>query len=186
MLPSRSAPTPDAERPSCALQGAASAPRGFSLVEVVVVLSILAILAGALVPRVSNRMALSRDMRRLADIETIKAAIERYCAEHGSPPPAQENASYGEWDVSQDGAFIPELVQRGYLKETPVDPLNDETYNYRYFVYPAGTAGCKATRPFYVIGIRTFETADFALRNKGGFQCAARNWGDEFAYVTGG
>ncbi len=159
---------------------------GFSLVEAVIVFSILAILAGALVPRVTNRMALSRDMRRLGDMTVLQEAIDKYSADHGHPPVAQQNASYGEWDVSQDGDFIPELVATGYLKETPRDPLNDETYNYRYFVYERGAAGCQCEGAFYVLGIRTFETIDVALRNHGGFRCEHRNWGDEFAYVIGG
>jgi len=37
-----------------------------------------------------------------------------------------------------------------------------------------------------VLGLRAFETADMALKNTGYFQCSARNWGSEFAYVTGG
>jgi type II secretory pathway pseudopilin PulG len=159
---------------------------GFSLVDLVVVLSVTAILLGALVPRVTNRMALARDMRRLADVQDVKAAIEAYRADKGVLPAAQQNASYGGWDVSQDGDFIPELVRAGYLERTPHDPLDDETYNYRYFVYEPGAGGCACDGPFYVIGVRAFETADFALKNKGGYKCANRNWGDEFAYVTGG
>jgi general secretion pathway protein G len=93
---------------------------GFSLVEAVIVLSVLAILAGALVPRVTNRLALSRDMRRLADMRVLQEALDKYCADHGHPPAAQENPSYGEWDVSQDGDFIPELVSGGYLEAKPV------------------------------------------------------------------
>ncbi len=159
---------------------------GFSLVDLVVVLSVAAILAGALVPRVTNRMALARDMRRLADIEGIQAAIGKYRADKGELPAAQQNASYGGWDVSQDGEFIPELVRAGYLKTVPHDPLDDETHNYRYFVYEPGAGGCECEGRFYVIGVRAFETADFALKNKGGYKCANRNWGDEFAFVTGG
>jgi type II secretory pathway pseudopilin PulG len=159
---------------------------GFSLIEAVIVLSILAILCGALVPRVTNRLALSRDLQRLTDMRVLQEAIDKYCADHGHPPAAEENASYGEWDVSQDGDFIPELVAGGYLQSTPRDPLNDETYNYRYFAYEKGACGCTSGASFWVLGIRTFETADVALKNHGGFTCANRNWGDEFAYVIGG
>jgi type II secretory pathway pseudopilin PulG len=159
---------------------------GFSLVDTVVAISILAILAGALVPRVTNRMALARDMRRLADIQTLAEAIGKYRADKGVLPAAQRNASYGDWDVSQDGEFIPDLVKAGYLPAELHDPLDDETYNYRYFVYEPGTDGCKCDQPFYVLGIRAFETVDFALENKGGYTCGSRNWGDEFAYVIGG
>jgi type II secretory pathway pseudopilin PulG len=159
---------------------------GVSLVEIVIALSVIAILVGALVPRVTNRMARSRDLRRLADVQTIVRAIERYRVEKGALPAARQNASYGGWDVSQDGDFIPDLVRGGYLTDTLHDPLDDETYNYRYFVYDAGTAGCACNGPFYVLGIRTFETVEVAQKHPGGFRCPERDFGDEFAWVTGG
>jgi hypothetical protein len=37
-----------------------------------------------------------------------------------------------------------------------------------------------------VLGVRTFETAEFATKHKGFFKCDERDWGVEFAYVTGG
>ena len=159
---------------------------GFTLVELIVVVSILAILAGALIPRITNRMAQSRDAQRLADIRTIKSAVDQYFVDKGNYPAAHQNSAFGGWDVSQDGDFIPELVAAGYLKSAPRDPLNDDTYQYRYYVYDKGTGGCKGDTRFYVLGLRAFETADTALKNTGYFQCASRNWGTEFAYVTGG
>lgn len=160
--------------------------KGFSLIELVVVVSILAILAGAMIPRVTNRMAQSRDARRLADMQVIQHAIDQYKEEKGHYPAANQNASYGGWDVSQDGDFIPDLVKDGYLKSVPKDPINDENYQYRYYLYPAGSASCKGDGAFYVLGVRAFETNDYARKYKGGFKCSSRDWGDEFSYVTGG
>src|SRR5204862_7013040 len=45
--------------------------RGFTLIELVVVISILAILSGVLVPRVTNHLKAARDARRLADIKAV-------------------------------------------------------------------------------------------------------------------
>lgn len=159
---------------------------GFTLIELIVVISILAILAGALIPRVTNRMAHARDARRLADMRTIKNAIDQYYIDKGYFPDPRQNAVYGGWDVSQDGDFIPTLLSEGYLQSIPKDPINDDTYQYRYYVYDKGTGGCASASKFYVLGLRAFETADMALKNTGYFQCASRNWGSEFAYVTGG
>ena len=39
---------------------------------------------------------------------------------------------------------------------------------------------------YFVLGIRNFETTDFAKHNKGFFKCSGRDWTNEFAYVTGG
>lgn len=159
---------------------------GFTLIELVVVISILAILAGALIPRVTNRMAASRDARRLADVQQVKAAVEQYFIDKNVYPAAKTNAAYAGYDVSQDGDFIPDLVSEGYLTEAPRDPLNDETYQYRYQVFAKGTGGCLGDTSFFVLGVKAFETSDFAAKNKGLFKCATRDWATEFAFVCGG
>ena len=163
-----------------------SVRRGFTLVELVVVISILAILSGVLVPRVSKHIQSSRDARRLADVKTIRNAVEQYYMDKGAYPAADRNSSYGGWDVSHDGDFITTLRNDGYLEEMPEDPINDEGFHYRYYVYDQGTYGCKGTTRFYVLGIKAFENASFAAKNKGFFKCANRDWSTEFAYVTGG
>ena len=38
--------------------------------------------------------------------------------------------------------LIPALLAEGYLREPPADPLNDNTYQYRYRVYNKGANGC--------------------------------------------
>ncbi len=160
--------------------------RGFTLIELVVVVSLLAILSGVLVPRVTTHMQSARDARRLADLKRVRNAIEQYQMDRGEYPPAETNRSYGGWDVSIDGGFLETLVEEGYLDQTPRDPINDPTYHYRYYVYDAGAYGCDGRTRFYVLGIRNFESSEFARRNRGFFKCAGRNWGTEFAYVSGG
>ncbi len=160
--------------------------QGFSLIELVVVVSILAVLAGALIPRVAERMARARDARRLADVQSIKAAIESYYLDRGEFPTPQTNASFGGWDVSHDGSFVSDLRDQGYLSEDAVDPVNDDTYHYRYYVYKQGAYGCNGETDYFVLGVRNFETADFSKEHKGFFKCSGRNWANEFAYVTGG
>jgi prepilin-type N-terminal cleavage/methylation domain-containing protein len=62
---------------------------GFTLSELIVVLLLLAILAGVLVPRVTDRLAAARDGQRLSDLRRLRDAIERYYLDRGSyPPPA--------------------------------------------------------------------------------------------------
>jgi general secretion pathway protein G len=163
-----------------------TARRGFTLIELVVILSILAILSGVLVPRVGSHLRSSRDARRLADIQAIREAVEQYHLDRGAFPPANTNSAFGGWDVSNDGDFIQVLCDYGYLEETPRDPINDETYQYRYYVYPPGSYGCRGSGSFYVLGIRTFESVGFAAKNKGSFACDERDWSLEFAFVTGG
>lgn len=164
-----------------------SRPRsGFTLLDLFVVILILAAVAGVLMPRVSGRLAAARDTRRLEEIEELRSAIERYHLEHGSYPAANANAAFDGWDVSQDGDLIPALVTLGYLEELPEDPINDDTYHYRYAVFPAGAHGCVGAGPFYVLAISAFETSRCAAQHRGYFKCSGRDWNREFAYVTGG
>ena len=160
--------------------------RAFTLIELVVVISILAILSGVLVPRVSNHLKAARDARRLSDIKAVRSAVEQYYLDHGSYPTANANSSYGGWDVSSDGDFIRALRDSGYLDEDAVDPINDGTFHYRYYVYAKNSYGCQGAGEFYVLGIRNFESPDYAAKNKGYFACSGRDWNAEFAFVTGG
>ena len=159
--------------------------KGFTLIELVIVVSILAILAGVMVPKLAGRSAKARDARRLADIRAITTAIQTYYADTGSFPDFQENESTGGWDVSFDGNFINELTNKGYLPEPAQDPINDEEFHYRYYRYSQGSYSCEGSTPFYVIGIKKFETDEFTTANRGFFRCRGRDWSTEFAYVTG-
>ncbi|MFT5288318.1 MAG: prepilin-type N-terminal cleavage/methylation domain-containing protein [Planctomycetota bacterium] len=160
--------------------------RAFSLVELVVVLSVLALLSGIVVPEVFEQLRSSRDSQRLTDARTLRVAIEQYNLDKGCYPPADTSAEHGNWDVSHDGGFIQELVDEGYIDEGLVDPVNNETYHYRYFVYAGGSYGCEGDGAFFVLGIRNFEVIGFDSRNRSFFRCSRRDWSDEFAFVTGG
>lgn len=160
--------------------------QGFTLLELVVVISILAILSGVLVPRVTNHVRAARDARRLADIKTVRNAVEQYYLDKGVYPAANTNNALGGWDLSSDGNFIRVLRDEGYMDVDAQDPLNDATYHYRYYVYAKGSFGCVGGQNFYVLGVRNFESAEFAAKNKGYFACTGRDWSSEFAYVTGG
>ena len=62
------------------------ARRGFTLIELVVVIAILGILAGLAIPRFLDATATARGARIVADMRTIDSAIVIYNAKTGSLP----------------------------------------------------------------------------------------------------
>lgn len=60
--------------------------RGFSLIELVVVMSIIVLLSGVGFVSYTNANKASRDAKRKSDIEQIRAALEMYRTEEGSYP----------------------------------------------------------------------------------------------------
>lgn len=60
--------------------------RGFSLIEVMVVVVIIGMLAGAVAIKVGGYMDTARINRARSDIATIKDAVETYYAMHGTYP----------------------------------------------------------------------------------------------------
>ena len=59
------------------------ARRGFTLIELVVVIAILGILAGIAIPRFLNATATARGAKIVADLRTIDSAIVIYNAKTG-------------------------------------------------------------------------------------------------------
>jgi general secretion pathway protein G len=63
---------------------------GFTLIEVLVVMIILAILAAIVVPRVVGREEDARRARAVSDVESIGTALDMYKADNGEYPTSEE------------------------------------------------------------------------------------------------
>jgi prepilin-type N-terminal cleavage/methylation domain-containing protein len=60
--------------------------RGFTLIELLVVIAIIGILAAMVTVSVTSARAKARDARRLADVKTLKNAIDQYYLQNGKYP----------------------------------------------------------------------------------------------------
>ena len=63
--------------------------KGFTLVELVVVIAILGILAGIAIPRFMDATASARGAKVVADMRTIESAASMYYAKNGTFPALQ-------------------------------------------------------------------------------------------------
>jgi prepilin-type N-terminal cleavage/methylation domain-containing protein len=83
--------------------------RAFTLIELLIVITIIGILAVALVPRLSGGPGRARDAQRKADLQTISTALEYYMQDNGEYP-------------ADEAGCIPTAAIATYLTTTPVDP----------------------------------------------------------------
>lgn len=105
-----------------------SGNRGFTLIELVVVMTIIAILAGAAVIQINNRTRDARRARALADLKAFETAIDLYAADNGQPPTQQQGLE--ALRTKPSSAPVPRNWNGPYLKKPiPKDPWgNDYVY----------------------------------------------------------
>ena len=87
-----------------------SAPRGrtsgFTLIEIMVVLTIIAILVGMAAVRYDRSMVNAREAVLKQDLQALRGAIQQYTLDKQQAPQSLE-----------------ELASAGYLREVPTDPI---------------------------------------------------------------
>jgi general secretion pathway protein G len=108
-----------------------SIKRGFTLVEILIVVIILGILAAIVIPQFTNASQDARKNSLTSQLQTIRSQIELYKLQHNDKLPNVVSASGANWNlltqkttqlgaVSATGSFGP------YLQADPVNPLNNQ------------------------------------------------------------
>lgn len=105
-----------------------SRSQGFTLIEIMVVVVILAILAAAVVPRIMDRPDEARVTKAKQDIRVLESALELYRLDNFNYPSTQQGLDALVEKPSGDPA-APNWKRGGYIKTKPKDPWGNE-YQY--------------------------------------------------------
>lgn len=98
--------------------------RGFTLVELLVVMAIVALLLSLALPRYFGHLEQSRETVLKQDLAVMRDAIDKFHGDRGQYP-----------------ASLDELVSARYLRALPVDPLTERADTWQIVAPPDDSAG---------------------------------------------
>lgn len=110
--------------------------KGFTIIELVVVIAIIAILAAIVLVNINGFLMKGRDAKRKADLHNLSVALKSYYAANGSYPvtgnptnardsvntiysgyPPENSGWFDFWNSTTINSFLPVI---------PIDPLDDD------------------------------------------------------------
>jgi prepilin-type N-terminal cleavage/methylation domain-containing protein len=163
--------------------------KGFTIVELLIVIVVIGILAAITIVAYNGVQARAKDSRRLNDMQVISGGLKLYYAQNGVYPTPSFNGP-GGWESSSinPSQFLQVLKTQNIISSVPVDPVNTSTsIEYRYYRYAAGSYSCDATKgAYFVLGVVDMESSNGTYAGSPGWLCPGRDWQPEFGWVTGG
>lgn len=101
------------------------AERGFTLIEMLVVIAILGILAGLVVPRIMAEPDKARVVKAKMQMESISTALHQYRLDNGVYPDTTQGLR-ALVEKPSSGRIPRNYPQRGYMDSLPLDPWDNE------------------------------------------------------------
>lgn len=84
--------------------------RGFTIIELLVVMTVLAVLASLVVPRYMDKVDTARETVLKQDLQGLRTAIDQFYRDQSRYPESLE-----------------ELVSKRYIRSIPVDPITEQS-----------------------------------------------------------
>jgi prepilin-type N-terminal cleavage/methylation domain-containing protein len=112
------------------------ARRGFTLIEVLMVVTAMAIIAGVVVPEVTSVIDEAKNSAMLKDLREVTMAIERYRMDHaGNPPDLIQNDTLVQLVLKTDAdgnlGSGPQYIYGPYLPDISKNALNEVSKVFR-------------------------------------------------------
>jgi len=101
--------------------------KGFTLVEILIVVIILGILAAIVIPQFTNASTDARKNSLTSQLQTVRSQIELYKLQHNDALPDFAGKQWGQMTAQTDvtGSTTATTKDFGpYLQQTPTNPLN--------------------------------------------------------------
>lgn len=140
--------------------------KGFTLVELMIVISIIALLASVGAVTYGNVSKHNRDQKRVRDLQSISQALELYFHDHNSYPGCLKttyiSTNPSPWILACSSPVQPPF-DSSYMATIPTDPLNSSPYYYSYepmsSISSSPVPSCStATNPIYYVLWTQMET----------------------------
>ena len=100
--------------------------RGFTLLEMMVVMTIIVTIVSIAVPFYSSAIVRARESVLRSNLLTIRSVIDQYTYDKETPPQS-----------------LQDLVEEGYLREVPIDPITQSRDTWELIIEtgPSGESG---------------------------------------------
>lgn len=100
--------------------------RGFTIIELLVVMAIIAMLTSVVLVVMTDLQAKSRDTRRMEDVREIQKALSLYYVDGNRFPQAASPVT-----ITGSDSFSTTLVNSGAISAVPADPVSPD-FDYTY------------------------------------------------------
>src|SRR6056297_1325722 len=124
--------------------------KGFTLIELMVVVAIMGLLAALAVISLNNARQRARDARRISDVKQVQTALELYYLDNQEYPDSTGDIIEGKC-ISSSGGLAESCSGTVYMRLTPSNPQ------------PRGDGDCPDTQYVYTGDVDAGDTVSYPI-----------------------